>query len=91
MRPRCGGSATRWAVPTACALLVPACAYPTTSMVPTSEYAAGPKATVSSAPAYRAGPDYVRTTSPDGSTAFVCADGTTRSGASVPPSAAPPC
>ena len=68
-----------------------ACGFPETRMVPVADYESGHKATVSAAPAYTAGPSTVRTRSPDGSTLFVCEDGSVRRGSEVPPSSAPAC
>jgi hypothetical protein len=68
-----------------------ACSYPQTRMVPVADYGAAPRQSVSSAPAYTAGPSTVRTTSPDGATKFVCVDGGTRPGWKVPPDSLPAC
>jgi hypothetical protein len=68
-----------------------ACAYPQTRMEPVADYGAARKASISAAPAYTAGPDIVRTTSPDGATTFVCVDGSTRPGSEVPPGSEPAC
>ena len=51
------------------------CAWPATRLEPAADYRASTRPTVSAAPAYTAGPDYRLTYSPDGSTAFVCANG----------------
>jgi len=67
------------------------CAWPQTRMEPVADYGAAPKATISAAPAFTAGPSTVHTTSPDGSTLFVCEDGTTRRGSEVPAGAEPAC
>ncbi|HEY2742979.1 MAG TPA: hypothetical protein VGL86_00090, partial [Polyangia bacterium] len=75
----------------ALALGAVACAYPETRMVPVADYGAGPRQTVSAAPAFTAGPSTTRTTSPDGATRFVCANGATRSGAAVPAGSIPAC
>lgn len=68
-----------------------ACGWPETRMVPAAEYGADARPTISSAPAYTAGTNYVRTTSPDGSTTFVCADGSSRPASEVAPGATPAC
>ncbi len=68
-----------------------ACTYPQTRMVPVADYGAGPRQTVSSAPAFTAGPSTVRTTSPDGATKFVCTNGATLPGAVVPAGSLPAC
>jgi hypothetical protein len=73
------------------AALVAGCGWPSTRVEPTDQYRAGGHPTVSAAPAYTAGPEYRLTYSPDGSTLFVCADGSTRSGAHVEPGAQPAC
>jgi hypothetical protein len=73
----------------ACAAL--GCGWPATRMEPVADYGSGPRATVSAAPAYTAGPDYQLTYSPDGSTLFVCVDGATEPGWRVPPDAVPAC
>lgn len=67
------------------------CGWPATRMVPAADYGANEKPTISSAPAYTAGTNYVRTTSPDGATTFVCADGSSRPASEVAPGARPPC
>jgi hypothetical protein len=68
-----------------------ACTYPETRMVPVADYGAGPRQSVSSSPAFTAGPSTVRTTSPDGATKFVCVGGGTRPGAAVPADSLPAC
>jgi hypothetical protein len=68
-----------------------ACAWPATRMEPVYNYGSGPKVTVSSAPAYNAGPSTAHTTSPDGATLFVCDGGGTRPGWEVPPDYSPAC
>jgi hypothetical protein len=65
--------------------------YGETRMEPAADYGAAKRATISAAPAYTAGPTTVRTTSPDGSTTFVCADGSTRPAHLVPPGRTPAC
>jgi hypothetical protein len=72
-------------------LLPAACEWPSTKMVPLDDYAAGTRATVSAQPAYTAGTTQMRTYSRDGSTLFVCADGSTLPGNRVTPGAAPAC
>ncbi len=73
-------------------LFSPACAgWPPTKMEPAEAYGSGPHATISSAPSYTAGTNYTRTTSPDGSTIFVCSNGSTLPGDLVPPSRTPAC
>jgi hypothetical protein len=67
------------------------CTWPQTKMEPVEEYAAGKRQTVSAAPAYTAGPTTVRTTSPDGATLFVCADGGTVPASRVPAGNVPAC
>ncbi|MDB4969870.1 MAG: hypothetical protein JWN44_5559 [Myxococcales bacterium] len=62
-----------------------------TRMEPAADYGAAERATVSAAPAYTAGPSTERTTSPDGSTTFVCADGSTRPARLVVPGSTPAC
>ena len=74
-----------------CALLLAGCAWPATRMEPVADYASRAPATVSAAPAYTAGPTTRLTYSPDGSTLFVCADGSVESAALVEPNAAPAC
>jgi hypothetical protein len=82
--------AGKWAL--LVALLLPACgSWPSTRMEPAADYGSGRHVTVSSAPAFTAGPTYVTTTSPDGATTFVCADGDTRRGDRVPPDQTPAC
>lgn len=69
-----------------------ACAgWPETRVQPVADYAAADKPTVSAAPAYTAGPTTVRTVSPDGATAFVCADGSVVPGDRVVPGSQPAC
>ena len=68
-----------------------ACSWPQTRMVPVADYGAAPRQSVSSAPAYTAGPSTVRTTSPDGATKFVCEYGGTLPGSAVPPYSLPAC
>ena len=68
-----------------------ACGWRETRMEPASEYRAASRPTVSAAPAFTAGPDTVLTSSPDGSTLFVCRDGSIRAAGQVPARAAPKC
>lgn len=68
-----------------------ACSFPETRMVPVADYESGHKATVSASPAYTAGSSTERTRSPDGSTLFVCEDGSVRRGSEIPPRTAPAC
>jgi hypothetical protein len=63
---------------------VAACGWPETRMEPVGEYHAAGRVTVTAAPAFTAGPDTVRTTSPDGSTVFACGDGRVVPGSQVP-------
>ena len=65
--------------------------WPATRMEPVESYAASERPTVSSAPAFAAGPSDHRTYSPDGATLFVCKDGRTRNAAHVTPGATPAC
>ncbi len=74
-----------------CSVLFCACGWPQTRMEPVAEYQAGRHATISAAPSYTAGTNYVRTTSRDGATLFVCVDGSTRKGSAVPPRSEPAC
>ena len=67
------------------------CQWPETRMVPVAEYGAAERTTVSAAPAFNAGPDTVRTTSPDGSTTFVCEDGSRLAASKVPEGSTPAC
>jgi hypothetical protein len=67
------------------------CGWPETRMVPAANYGAANKASVSAAPAYTAGPSTVRTTSPDGATRFVCADGSNVPASTVAPGSRPAC
>jgi hypothetical protein len=67
------------------------CGWPTTRMVPVAQYGARAQPTVSAAPNYTAGTNYQNTYSPDGSTLFVCVDGSTRRGWNVTPGATPAC
>jgi hypothetical protein len=71
--------------------LLAGCAMPATRMEPTANYGARLHPTVSGQPAYTAGPTYQVTYSPDGSTLFVCDDGSTAPGWSVTPGATPAC
>lgn len=80
-----------WKIGLFAALAFVGCAYPQTQMVPVQDYASGPRQTVSASPAFTAGPSTVRTTSPDGSTEFVCVGGGTMRGSRVPPDSAPAC
>ncbi len=73
------------------AALAGACGFPETRMVPVADYGAANKPTISSAPAYTAGPSTAHTTSPDGSTLFVCVGGGERPGSQVPPGSEPAC
>jgi len=68
-----------------------ACGWPQTRMEPTADYGSRNKPTISSAPSYTAGTNYMPTGSPDGSTAFVCADGSNRPANEVAPGSLPPC
>ncbi|HWE26863.1 MAG TPA: hypothetical protein VHB97_02625 [Polyangia bacterium] len=60
-------------------------------MEPAADYGAANRSMYSAAPAYTAGPDAVRTDSRDGSTAFVCRDGSQLPAAKVPEGQTPPC
>jgi hypothetical protein len=71
--------------------LLAGCTFPQTKMEPAEDYAASHRVTVSAAPAFTAGPTEVRTTSPDGATTFVCADGSHVSATKVPPGSSPVC
>jgi hypothetical protein len=65
--------------------------WPATKMEPASQYGAREKPTVSSIPSFTAGTNYMPTGSPDGATAFVCADGSDRPANEVALGAKPPC
>jgi hypothetical protein len=67
------------------------CTFPQTRMEPSANYGSGPRYTISAAPANTAGPSYVRTTSPDGATRFVCAEGGSTPASRVPPETTPAC
>jgi hypothetical protein len=67
-----------------------ACNFPATRMEPAADYAAG-HVTISGAPSYTAGTNYVTTTSPDGATRFVCVNGGSVPGNVVPPHSEPAC
>jgi hypothetical protein len=83
----------RFSIIFACVLGAPlACGtWPATRMEPAADYGSGRHFTISSAPANTAGPSYVLTSSPDGATRFVCADGGTARGSVVPPNSKPAC
>lgn len=67
------------------------CGWPATRVEPPADYPAKAHPTVSAAPAYTAGPDYRLTYSPDGSTLFVCADGSVEPAWRVTPGGRPAC
>jgi uncharacterized lipoprotein len=71
--------------------MVAGCGWPETRMEPAADYGAADRTTVSAAPSFTAGPDAVRTDSPDGSTTFVCADGSHMPASKVPKGKTPPC
>jgi hypothetical protein len=74
-----------------CAAALAGCGWPETRMEPAADYGAANRSTYSAAPAFRAGPDAVRTSSPDGSTMFVCHDGSYLPASRVPEGKTPPC
>jgi hypothetical protein len=65
--------------------------FPEARMEPAADYGAADKTTVSAAPAFTAGPATMNTDSPDGSTKFVCTDGSGESADLVPPGRTPAC
>jgi hypothetical protein len=63
-----------------------------TRMQPAADYAAANHVYVVPTPTPNlAGPDTVRTSSPDGSTVFICADGSVRDASQVAPGQKPAC
>ena len=63
-----------------------------TRMEPAAQYGASTREYIVPSPTpLNTGPDIVMTHSPDGSTRFVCADGTARNAADVPGGSTPAC